>query len=177
MKLKIAQISDIIELQKICTDAYAQNFSDHWYEGGLALYLQKEFNSKRLKSDLADQNTGYYFIEYQQSVVGFIKIRYNPHPDIPIENSAELEKIYVLPGYKGKGIGKLALYEIIKKVEGCGKSNLFLCVIDSNESAIAFYKKLGFEFHSKTTLDVPYFKEELKGMHRMVKELIGNNNN
>ena len=177
MKLRSAQISDIIDLQKICTEAYTQNFSDHWYEGGLEWYLEKEFNSERLKSDLADQNTDYYFIEHEQKVVGFVKLRNNLDTDIPIENSAELEKVYVLPEYKGKGIGKLALKETIKRVEERGKSNLFLCVIDTNESAIAFYEKLGFEFHSNTTLDLPYFKEELKGMHRMVKELIGNSNN
>tara|TARA_B100000809_G_C14980294_1_gene474259 strand:+ start:259 stop:417 length:159 start_codon:yes stop_codon:yes gene_type:complete len=47
----------------------------------------------------------------------------------------------------------------------------FLSVIDTNKTAIAFYEKLGFKFHSKTILDVPYFKKELKGMHRMIKYL------
>jgi ribosomal protein S18 acetylase RimI-like enzyme len=110
-------------------------------------------------------------------VVGFLKLRNNPNSDISIENSMELEKSYVLPECKGKGIGKFALKEIIKRVERRGKSNLFLCVIDTNVSAIAFYEKIDFAFHSKTTLDVLHFKEELKGMNRMVKELIGNTDN
>lgn len=83
----------------------------------------------------------------------------------------ELEKIYVLPECKGLGIGKLALKEIIYIAEQQGKKNLILDVIDTNRSAIAFYQKLGFEQHGTTILDVPYFKEELKGMNIMVKVL------
>jgi diamine N-acetyltransferase len=51
-----------------------------------------------------------------------------------------------------------------------GIKTLFLCVIDTNTNAIAFYKKLGFTRHGTTRLDLSYFKEELKGMYRMVLE-------
>lgn len=171
MNLKKASITDVATLRKICVDAYSLNFYHHWNEGGLEWYVDKEFGEDRLTSDLADKNTTYYFIEHELKVVGFIKIRNHTTTNIPIDNSIELEKIYVLPDCKGKGIGKLALKEIIKRVDELGKKNLFLSVINTNVNAIAFYEKLGFEFHSKTTLDIPYFKEELKGMNRMVKEL------
>ncbi len=171
MKLKKALITDIINLQKICIDAYSKNFFDHWNDGGLEWYLIKEFSASRIKSDLADKNTEYYFIEHELKPVGFIKIRNNSNTNWPIENGVELEKMYIIPKYKGMGIGKLALMEIITKAEERGKKNIFLGVIDSNLNAISFYKKLGFEFHSKTILNIPYFKEELKGMNRMIKEL------
>ena len=69
------------------------------------------------------------------------------------------------------GIGKMAMTEIINRVRNHGKKVFFLCVIDTNFSAIEFYKKLGFEFHSKTRLEVPHFREELRGMHRMILKL------
>lgn len=171
MKLKKVSKTEILELRKICIDAYSLNFHNHWNDGGLEWYLDKEFSVQKLSLDLADKNTEYYFIEHEFKLVGFIKIRNYSITDLQIKNSVELEKIYVLPEFKGMGIGKLALNEIIKKNEERGKKNLFLCVIDTNINATAFYEKLGFEFHSKTTLNIPYFKEELKGMYRMVKEL------
>ncbi len=173
MELKKALLTDIIDLKKICIDAYSKNFSGHWNDGGLEWYLDKEFSTERLKSDLTSKNTEYYFIEHELKAVGFLKIRNNSITNLPIENGVELEKIYVLPECKGMGIGKLALKKIIKKTKACGAKYIFLCVIDTNINAIAFYEKLGFEFHSKTTLNIPYFKEELKGMNRMVKELNG----
>lgn len=43
-------------------------------------------------------------------------------------------------------------------------------MIDTNTRVIEFYKKIGFEMCDKTVLDIPYFKEELKGMWRMKNE-------
>ena len=169
MELKKAFIEDIIELKKICIDAYSLNFHNHWNDGGLEWYLDNEYNDKRLALDLSDENTEYYFIEHKEKQVGFIKTKINLSSDF-IANSVELEKIYVLPECKGMGIGKLALNDIIQKTKNSGKESIFLRVIDTNENAIAFYEKLGFKFHSKTILDIPYFKEELKGMNRMIKD-------
>jgi ribosomal protein S18 acetylase RimI-like enzyme len=168
MELRKAFLEDINKLKKICIDAYSLNFYNHWNEGGLEWYLDNEFSDKRLTLDLSDKNTEYYFIEHQEKQVGFIKIKINSSSDF-IPNSVELEKIYVLPECKGMGIGKLALNDIIQKTKNSGIDSVFLCVIDTNENAIAFYEKLGFKFHSKTILDIPYFKEELKGMNRMIK--------
>ena len=171
MELQKANITDITKLRKICIEAYSKSFYDHWNEGGLEWYLDKEFSIERLTSDLLDTKTAYYFITHELNHVGFIKIRNQEHKILEIENAVELEKIYVLPEYKGMGIGKLALIEIIKITKAQDYKNMFLCVIDTNANAIAFYEKLGFNFHSKTILDVPYFKAELKGMHRMIKKL------
>ncbi len=170
MELKKALLENINKLKKICIDAYSLSFHNHWNDGGLEWYLDTEFSDKRLALDLTDKKTEYYFIEHQEKHVGFIKIKINSSSSF-IPNSVELEKIYVLPECKGMGIGKLALNDIIQKTKNSGRACVFLCVIDTNESAIAFYEKLGFKFHSKTTLDVPYFKEELKGMNRMIKNL------
>ena len=171
MQLKKASITDIIALKKICIDAYSLNFHNHWNDDGLEWYLNKEFSTKRLTLDLADKNTEYFFIEHNLKAVGFIKIKNNSITSLPFANSVEVEKIYVLPDFKGMGIWKLALNEIIKSTIAQGYKNLFLCVIDSNENAITFYKKLGFQLHGTTSLDIRCFKEELKGMFRMVKEL------
>ncbi|HDZ06577.1 hypothetical protein LCGC14_0319220 [marine sediment metagenome] len=172
MKLKKAALKDIVDLKNICIDAYALNFHHHWNEGGLEWYLEKEFSIDRLTSDILDSDTDYYFIEHELKSIGFLKIKNNLKTDSEFGNSSELEKIYVLPSSKGLGIGKLTLNEIINRTKEKGGENLFLSVIDTNLDAIAFYKKLGFVFSSKTTLDIPYFKEELKGMNRMVKKLM-----
>lgn len=158
-------------LQQICIEGYSKSFYDHWDEGGLQWYLDREFKDEKLISDLKDSTVSYYFIILDNTKVGFIKIKNNSLPQLPINEGVELEKFYILPKYKGMGIGKVALNKIIERTKERKKKILFLCVIDSNTSAISFYKKLGFTFHSKTRLDVPYFKEELKGMHRMFIEL------
>jgi len=171
IKLKKVTKESNSELQQICFNAYAQNFADHWNENGLDLYLEKEFGKERLEMELKSNSIFYYYVLLNQMIVGFLKINYNPTFRISNHNTCELEKIYILPKHKGLGIGKAALKGIIEKIRKRGHKMLFLCVIDTNIQAIAFYKKFGFNFHSKTRLNDSYFKEELKGMNRMYLDL------
>ncbi|NNC49814.1 MAG: GNAT family N-acetyltransferase [Flaviramulus sp.] len=169
MKLKKVAISDINDLKNVCVASYSKNYHDHWDGDGLDWYLDREFSIDRLSTDLKDKNIDYYMIEYKLIKVGFIKI--NNKARSGIKNSIELEKIYLLPEFKGLGIGKLALNEIIIKATKRGINSIFLDVIDTNQNAITFYNKLGFVCQGKTSLELPKFKVELKGMYIMKKEL------
>lgn len=171
MKLKKVAIDDISELQRISFEAYTKHFSGHWNENGLELYLEKEFGNRRLEMDLSNPMIAYYLIQSDKKTVGFLKINYESSPELSIKDNCELEKMYILPEYTKLGIGKAALRSAIEKIQKHRKQHLFLCVIDTNINAIAFYEKLGFKFHSKTRLEDPYFKPELKGMNRMYLEL------
>lgn len=133
--------------------------------------MEREFGINRLNSELNDADYQYFFIKKNSENIGFIKVNNKSSPELSELDNCELDKIYILTKYGGMGIGKMAMTEIIKRVREKGKNIFFLCVIDTNKNAIAFYEKLGFEFHSKTRLEMPYFREELKGMNRMCLEL------
>ncbi len=172
MVLKSITTNDILELQKIYVKAYSSVFSTYWIENGMEQYLTKEADYIGLKSDIESLDHLFYFIKDNTRNVGFIKLNHFTQ-DPPSENKdeSELEKIYILPEYIGKGIGKEAMRELISLVKGLGKKQFFLSVVESNDDAIAFYKKLGFQFHSKTQINEPGFREELRGMDRMVLNL------
>lgn len=171
MKLRKASLSNLLELQSICKKAYAQHFGDHWVDNGLELHLEYQYGTKRLEAELVDKEVDYFFIQQNGLAIGFIKVNYQSSTVLSNLDNSELEKIYILPSFSGKGIGRKAMNQVIKKIRTKRKEMLFLCVIDTNIAAIAFYKKLGFEFHSKTRINAPFFREELKGMDRMVLRL------
>ncbi len=170
--LEKARPDHIQALQHICCTAYALSFGSHWTEGGLSYYLEAQFNLQRLEKEITGDLTNYFFITQNQDHVGFIKLCNDV--ELPGEGKArtcEIEKFYVLPKWKGKGIGAAALTAVIDLSILNKIDTLFLCVLDTNIDAIRFYKKAGFKFHSKTRLEVPYFKDELRGMDRMVMSL------
>ena len=171
MVLKTATKDDLKALQQTCIAAYSKNFHHHWEPGGLDWFIEKEFGDARIKKDLADKDIRYYFIMKDQLPVGFVKIRNAGVDEYQLSNVLELEKIYILPEIKSYGIGKKALLEIIASARTVGKEYILLTVIDTNVPAIAFYEKHGFAFHSKTRLEIPYFKEELKGANKMILNL------
>lgn len=84
-----------------------------------------------------------------------------------------MDKIYFRLAFKGRGIGKQLIAVALQEAKRMDKEIIWLVIIDTNVNAIEFYKKIGFEIHSRTILDIPYFKEELKGMWRMKLELSG----
>ncbi len=54
-----------------------------------------------------------------------------------------LEDLFVLPDYRGQGIGKALIVSVAKLAvdRGCGRFDW--CVLDWNEPAIEFYKRMG----------------------------------
>jgi len=164
--------SDIATLHKICCEAYSQNFYDHWEEGGLENYMSKVFGIDILKEELADEKIQYHVAFINKEPVAFMKLNlFSNLPGLGINKGLELDKIYVLPKFKGMKIGKKLLGLAFDIAKDFKREILWLAVIDTNVEAISFYEKSGFKFHSKTILEYPKFKEELKGMWRMYIEV------
>lgn len=171
MKIIKVTSKDCTSLQQICRKTYSQNFQSHWISDGLEVFLEKEFNLNRLYSDLENDNINYYFIQHDSKIIGFAKITINAS-FFNFQKVAELDKIYILPTYKGLGLGKIVINELIKLVKEQGMQYLYLCVLETNSSAIKFYQKTGFQYHSKTIINAPKIKEEHKKMNRMLKFLV-----
>ena len=168
------KLSDLEILHGFCCDVYSLNFYNHWNDDGLEQYINKVFGVDTLKRELSDKNIQYYMAFINLEPAGFMKINlFSNLPGLDSQACIELDKIYILPQFKGKKIGKRLLDVAFDIAMNHKKEIFWLSVIDTNEEAISFYEKAGFKFHSKTRLDYPKFKDELKGMWRMYFELPG----
>ena len=102
--------SDIRTLPKICCEAYSQNFYHHWEEGGLENYINKVFGIDILKNELAYEKIQYYVAFINNEPVAFLKLNlFSNLPGLDINKGVELDKIYILPKFKGMKIGKKLL--------------------------------------------------------------------
>ena len=167
-RLRKVYLHDRTSFQEIARAAYYQNYFDHWNtKAGVDQYIEEQFGTARLQIELVDSTIEYNFIEYKDDVVGFTKLNLSPKGiDLP-SDLCELEKIYLLPKYIGKGIAKQALSTVLNYAKAAGKTAIYLYVIDTNTNAIAFYRSFGFEIEAKTQFNAPDFKEELRGLFKM----------
>lgn len=80
--------------------------------------------------------------ETQTQIVGFALFFYN-YSTFLTKPGIYLEDLFVLPEYRGEGIGKALLIELARLAldRGCGR--LEWSVLDWNESAIGFYERMG----------------------------------
>ena len=64
----------------------------------------------------------------------------------------EICEFYVEPFFKGNGIGKELIQQVIFEARACKKNKIFLWVIEDNLSARRFYENNGFMPNGKTCL-------------------------
>ena len=80
--------------------------------------------------------------EYENEPVGYALFFYN-FSTFTGRPGIYLEDLFIRPKYRGKGIGKTLLLQLLEiaKNKNCGRVEW--CVLDWNEPAINFYKNLG----------------------------------
>lgn len=82
--------------------------------------------------------------------------------DSDLEDTGEIMAVYILKDYQGLGIGKRLMDACYKELSNFSKLSLW--VLRSNNKAVAFYKKQGFNADGKSKL--LHGKEVI----RMIKE-------
>lgn len=134
---KLVQIS-----RQTFVDAFASQNNPVYFQQ----YVDRAFAKEQISRELENLNSEFYFLKNHDETVGYIKINTGAAQNEYQEKAGmELERIYVLPAYQGKGLGKLALEKVIDIASAKGKSYVWLGVWDQNTGAIDFYKRHGFE--------------------------------
>jgi len=175
ISIRLADEKDVFLLHTVCRQSYIQSFADHWVEGGLTWYLDTVYGMDVLERDLKNPVINYFISYYDGVPAGFMKVKLNSPLSLQIEGShLEIEKLYFLEKYQRKGLGKRMIASVRKLADKLGTDLIWLGVIESNVSAISFYENNGFRIFDKTRLEIPYFKDELRGMWRMTLETGGN---
>jgi hypothetical protein len=64
IKLKKASVKDKSELAALCIETYSKAYHDHWEDGGLAWYLEREFGDQRITLDLSTSNITITFFKF-----------------------------------------------------------------------------------------------------------------
>ncbi len=138
---------------------------------GIAHVLVNSYNIKSMKEGTyvfkSEMKKGHHYIVALENkkIIGIVT--WLPH-GLPKHMLAELDRIAVLPEYRGKGISKElkeAMVDDAKRwfrAKGFTLRKLYLLTHEDNERARKFYEKMGFKH--ETTLKDHYYK----GKHECV---------
>ncbi len=147
MKLIISPCSaaDLDALVRISTKTFRDAFEAQNDPDDFQHYLSTALSPEKLGTELADPLSRFYFVYLKGHVVGFYKINEgNSQTDIRDPMALELERIYVLSEYQGRGFGRIIIEHVLDKARELGKAYVWLGVWEENRGAIAFYENLGF---------------------------------
>lgn len=89
------------------------------------------------RGSISGSNNLYLVVEENEAIIGYCGFW-------GVVGEGQINNVAVTKAYRGRGVGKLMLEELIKRGRGMGLEAFTLEVRISNEPAIALYHNLGF---------------------------------
>jgi len=164
-------LNDSDALLKLMHRIYIPPYKHLWQDGGI-WYVQNTFNSDVLEEELAHNDSGYFFVEHQNIRIGILRLLHNVTlKDFENKKATKLHRIYLDPKIHGKGIGKLLMDWSMQEAIKNNSQIFWLEVMDTQEQALKFYKKLGYQISGDFKLEFELMHKHLRGMYRMFKIL------
>ncbi|WP_036151077.1 GNAT family N-acetyltransferase [Maribacter forsetii] len=145
LKYKLCSLDDLKQLRLISEQTFVTAFEKDNDAVDFKNYIDKAFAIEKIKGELLNKNSNFYFAYQNSKFVGYFKLNVgDAQTDLKTDESIELERIYVLAHYQGKGLGKHILDYIKGLALNMSKKKLWLGVWEHNTAAIRFYQRQGF---------------------------------
>ena len=137
---------DIKTLQAIAKQTFTETFGSQNTAEDLAKFLNEEYDFDKLKAEVENPESFYYFYYFEDELAGYLKLNVGAaqtESDYP--EALEIQRIYVLQKYQGKRIGLAMMQQALVIAEELKKPQVWLGVWENNFKAQAFYQKSGFK--------------------------------
>lgn len=145
VSIKPATAADVSPLQQISIATFTDTYAVYNTPENMRLFIDTNYNTQQLLNELADPAQQYYLTYLGEELVGYMKLRTTENPpELASKTHMEIERIYVLPTFKGRYIGKYMIEHALTIAREKQYEILWLGVWDQNTSAQAFYTKQGF---------------------------------
>ncbi len=141
-----ANTDHIKRIIRIGKETFFDTFIDTNTKENLEKYLQENFNTERVEKELRHPCSLFYLASIENQVTGYLKLNTGDAQTEPVGNNAmEIERIYVLNSWHGKGVGQDLMEYALQVAKTKGVGFVWLGVWENNHRAIRFYEKNGFQ--------------------------------
>ncbi|WP_083572246.1 GNAT family N-acetyltransferase [Flavobacterium johnsoniae] len=159
-----AGLNDIKTIQEITNITWPITYGEILSQAQLDYMLGLFYSDEALSKQIENKEQLFYLISDSESMIGFIGIEHR----YKNEAVTKIHKIYLLPETQGKGYGK-KVFEFIEELALENNSKQLLLNVNRFNTALNFYKKLGFEI--KETVDIEIGNGYLMEDYVMGKDL------
>lgn len=116
--------------------------------------MAKRFTIPRITQEVLDPVAGYFVAEAEGTPIGYAVTRPQEAP-LALEAPVwELHRIYVRKTHHGAGLGEALMSACVAHARARGAATLWLRVLITNDRAIAFYRRWGFEEVAEEQMDL-----------------------
>lgn len=144
-----AGLNDIQKIQEIAHITWPITYGSILTQTQLDYMLDLIYSQEALIKQMENKEQLFYLISDPESIIGFIGIEHN----YKNEALTKIHKIYLLPETQGKGFGK-NVFDFIEKAALENNSKELLLNVNRFNTALNFYKKLGFEIKEEVDIEI-----------------------
>ncbi len=143
--LRRANHRDARSLSEIAEATFRTTFGAVNKAGHMDLHCRNNFGERIQTIEIADPGMITLLSEVEGILVGYAQLRWGKAPGcVPAKHPAEIQRLYVVEGWHGKGIAHEIMNACIDEAELRGSDAVWLGVWEHNPRAISFYRKSGF---------------------------------
>ena len=147
IKTRLAEKKDAEYIALLARITFTETFG-HFFRDrqDLLNYYDSTFSVEKIERSISKSNNIYWISFLDRLPVGYAKLKLNSKSEfIESENICQLQKIYVLKDFLSMKIGLELQNLLLEKAKELEFEKIWLSVLNSNERALNFYKKNGFE--------------------------------
>jgi len=150
MKIRKINIDNLEALRNLSIQTFKETFEEVNTEEDMQKYLDENLSIEKLKTELENPNSEFYFAENNDEILGYLKLNFKDAQTEKLEeNHFEIERIYVLKAFLGQKIGQILFDNALEIGREKNLEYVWLGVWEENHRAIRFYGKNGFEIFGK----------------------------
>jgi diamine N-acetyltransferase len=140
-----AQSADALKLSILYKQVYIQTYGTEGVSDEFANFVTRQFAAERLEHIILNHPENIMVADYKNNLLGVAEIEFAKK--CPVNNiiAPELNKLYIMERFCGQGIGHELLKAAEKTILSKGEKEMWLWVLESNDRAIAFYEKQGYQ--------------------------------
>jgi ribosomal protein S18 acetylase RimI-like enzyme len=108
----------------------------------------REWLADRIRSLLAEGATDALVVEDANVTAGVAVLRYRPSLWADADE-CYLAELYVVPGRRGRGLGRMLLLAALRRATERGATYMDLTTTNRDAAAVALYESVGFDRHER----------------------------
>ena len=151
MLIRRAEPRDARPLAAVAAVTFPLACPPHTTDEAKAAFIAENLSETSFEGYLADTDRALFLATVDDEPVGYTMLVFGEPQDrdvaaaITVRPTAELSKIYTLPGQHGQGVGAALMAASLEAARERGAAAVWLGVNEENGRANRFYEKNGFE--------------------------------
>ena len=140
MNIRLWHQDDLEVVRYILWETWKESYSSFIPVDDLLVYLNEHYTLEKLAEQYHDTNVIGFVAEYDDIIAGYENTYYSEK-----ENRLYVHQLYILSVYQNLGLGTKLMKSAAERAQSMGLKKIWLGVMVKNESAIVWYKKMGYE--------------------------------